>query len=401
MRYAAFISVVLSVGFQPAIAFAQKVGDQIVTIRKAKLRSGDNRTRHIPQGNILVVKGIKADGFQVDYAKEHESNSGWINRSDVIPFSQAIDFFTDELSRSPTALSYSIRASIWTRKGEYEIAIGDYTDAIRLNPKDGSYYNNRARAWDAKKEYDKAIIDYNEAIRLDPKDAVAYNNRGAAWSAKQEYGKAITNFDEAIRLDPKLESSYSHRADALCARKEYDKAIADYNEAIRLEPKKSTLYTNRGIIWFDKKDYERAIADQSEAIRLDPNNAVAYANRGAIQFTKKEYGKAIADYAEAIRVDPKNAQICREFAWVSAICPDRQFRDGERAVKIATRACELTDWKSPKYLATLAAAYAETGDFEAAVKWDTEALEFAPEEDKAEYRARLELFKDRKPLRMD
>ena len=66
----------------------------------------------------------------------------------------------------------------------------------------------------AKKEYDKAIADYDQAIRLDPKYAAAYHNRGLAWYAKKEYDKAIADYDEAIRLDPKYAVAYDNRGDA-------------------------------------------------------------------------------------------------------------------------------------------------------------------------------------------
>ena len=62
-----------------------------------------------------------------------------------------------------------------------------------------------------KQNYDKAIADYNESIRLDPKYAIAYNNRGDAWYHKKEYDKAIADFNEAIRLDPKTAVAYSNR----------------------------------------------------------------------------------------------------------------------------------------------------------------------------------------------
>ena len=65
-----------------------------------------------------------------------------------------------------------------------------------------------------KGEYDKAIADYDEAIKLDPKNANAYSYRGLAWYWKSEYDKAIADYDEAIKLDPKSPRRYSNRGDA-------------------------------------------------------------------------------------------------------------------------------------------------------------------------------------------
>ena len=95
-------------------------------------------------------------------------------------------------------------------------------------------YCNRGIAYRHKGEYDKAIADYTEAIRLDPKYAKAYNNRGIAYRHKGEFDKAIADYTEAIRLDPKFAVAYCGRGIAYRRRPSYDKAIADYTEAIRL-----------------------------------------------------------------------------------------------------------------------------------------------------------------------
>ena len=72
-----------------------------------------------------------------------------------------------------------------------------------MDPKLKTAYDDRGFAWRQKSEYDKAIDDCNEAIRLDPKFASAFNNRGWAWERKENHDKAIADFGEAIRLDPK------------------------------------------------------------------------------------------------------------------------------------------------------------------------------------------------------
>jgi tetratricopeptide (TPR) repeat protein len=163
--------------------------------------------------------------------------SGWAQADQVVPVEHAIEFFTDYIRANPgDPYGYTMRAKIWREeKKELDMALGDYNEAIRINPNAAYVVNNRGSVWAAKKEYDKAIADYNEAIRLDPKFAGAYAGRGNAWAAKQEYGKAIPDYNKAIRLDPKYVYAYTGRGNAWAAKKEYDKAIADYNEVLRLE----------------------------------------------------------------------------------------------------------------------------------------------------------------------
>ena len=400
MRMLTLLPLFVVVWSLSATAFAQQEGERIfVTADEAPLRSQDATTGTVSKGNVLVVRNVNRDRFWVTYSSGSQTVSGWIDRSDVIPFSQALGFFSEDLKRNPTPTAYVARAVIWEDKGDYDAAIADFNEAIRLDPTFKWAYNNRGFAWKQKNDYDRAISDFNTAIHLDPKDAMPYMNRANAWSHKKQYDKAMSDYDEAIRLDPKFPQPYNNRGTLWNAKGKYERAMSDFNEAIRLDPKYESPYINRGDTWQAKREYDKAISDYSEAIRLDPKDARPHRGRGNSWSLKKVFDKAVADFSEAIRLDPIDVYSWNGRSWLEATCPDARYRDGKQAVEDATKACELTSWKQANNLDTLAAAYAEAGDFDAAVKWQTKAVELASERLKAELRSHVDLYKAHKPYR--
>jgi tetratricopeptide (TPR) repeat protein len=182
---------------------------------------------------------------------------------------------------------------------EYDQAIANYTETIRLNPNDADAYFNRAYTYGAKGLYDQAILDYTKAIRLEPDDALAYNNRGNAYSDKGLYDQAILDYTEAIRLEPDDADAYINRGDVYNAKGLYDQAIADCTKAIRLKPDDALAYCNRGEAYNNKYLFAQAIADFTKAIQLNPNYADAYSNRSVSYELKGDYAKANEDKKKA------------------------------------------------------------------------------------------------------
>jgi tetratricopeptide (TPR) repeat protein len=106
---------------------------------------------------------------------------------------------------------FNNRGYDYKAKGDYDRAIADYNEAIRLDSKNASAFNNRGTCYYAKGDHDRAISDYSEAIRLDPGDTVAFANRGLAyeWKGDREHAKA--DFDAALAMAPKYDDANLRR----------------------------------------------------------------------------------------------------------------------------------------------------------------------------------------------
>jgi len=242
-------------------------------------------------------------------------------------------FAVTEHTQPQTAGTYLDRGILFASRGEFELAIQDFTEALRLNPNLAAAYILRARALYASvmrvtgigdgfesvgtvdivgrqateeeiRTLNQAIGDFTQAIRLDPHGARAYDGRGRAHLSIGDHGRAIADFTQAIRLDSGFSSAFNSRSIAHSRRGNLDLALADSDQAIRLSPNSSASFNQRGIVHRERGHLDLAIADFTQAIRLDPNNSSAFINRGFAHEDRGDLNLAIADYTQAIQIDP-------------------------------------------------------------------------------------------------
>jgi len=308
-----------------------------------------------------------------------------------------------------TILDFNNRGFTYYSNGQYERAIADYSKAIQLESDFILAYINRGHAFIKMQRYDEAIADFCEVIRCSPNALEGYCNRGIAFAMKGEHDRAISDFNKTLEINPRFAEAYTNPRDVLAynnrgivyrTKGQYDQAFSDFNKAIQIAPDFAGAYINRGVTYNTNANYNQAISDYTSAIEIEPRSANAYFSRGNVYLFKHQFDQAISDYVKSIEISPAFSPSYNNLAWLLATCPEGKYRDGHKAVENATRACELAQWANSNFLGSLAAAYAEAGEFELAIKWQTKAIELAtPDYDMSAAQSSLKLYKAGKPYR--
>ena len=240
--------------------------------------------------------------------------------------------------------------------------------ASASQPLSNAFYY-RGLSYEKKREWDHAIADFTAAVHREPQSTLALAERGISYGHQNKTDRALRDFDEIIRLKPNDALAYALRADSLQLTKQWDAAVEAATIAIRLDPRLADAHYALGRAYTGKQEYEKAATEFSEADRLDPNYIEAALASAHAFNAKNNFKLAHMEFRETAERFPRSATAQNAFAWFLATCPDAAYRNGAEAITRAKLACELTEWKDPIYLDTLAVAFAETGDFDQAVKY--------------------------------
>jgi tetratricopeptide (TPR) repeat protein len=191
---------------------------------------------------------------------------------------------------------------LYNHKRDYDRALADFDQAIRLNPADVPAYVDRGIAYSAKGDHERAAADFDQAIRLDPKHAVAYANRGTLYLEMGDYDRAIPDLDRAIQLDPNR-ANYLNEGCWVHAVANRDLATARTycDSALRLAPNDVPTLNSRGLVDLQQQRW----ADYDAAARARPGKADDLYGRGIAALRLGRTAEGQADLAAALKLDPK------------------------------------------------------------------------------------------------
>lgn len=238
--------------------------------------------------------------------------------------------------------------------------------APRPSPADAT--KDRALALFRRGDYAGAANTLTELISAGPASAAMYFQRGAAYYNAGNDETADADFTEAIRRNGKPVNYYLFRARTRLRLARLDDAVVDFTSALDRDPTNAEAAWGRGRIHSSRGDWVAAARDFGRVIAISFDDALAHSARGEMYHRLRDWPRCVADYRRAAELMPKDPKTVNRLAWVLATCPSDQLRDGVLALKLATRANQLTDHSDPLILDTLAAALAECGDFAAATE---------------------------------
>ena len=297
---------------------------------------------------------------------------------------------------------FSERAYAEYLNGDYYLAIRDYHAVVQFRPGDSDAWSDLAMAYEENKNYQRALEALAHALKVAPDSSYAYRRRAEVYGGQKKYDLALADLNKAIALDPDNPDLYEARAPVRILRNSDETgALADYDKELKLDPQRSETYVQRAWIFAAQKNNAAAIADYDSAIALKQGDASLYAQRGEMYYRTHDYATAMADWNKALELKHDDSGTYNQIAWLLATCPDSKVRNGKKAIEFATKSCELNEWKEGEVIDTLAAAYAEAGDFKRAAEFETKAIALMkPGSDTMkEASARLELYEHRRPYR--
>jgi tetratricopeptide (TPR) repeat protein len=264
-----------------------------------------------------------------------------------------------------------------------------------------SYWRNSETLW-------------TRALNVTSDNDVAHNNLGYLCVDRDKLDEAISHFETALRIrsgkrDPHYDVGSAfiqmNLANALTRKGQSDEAIVRYDEAIKLQPYYADAYYNRGSVLFAKGRTDEAVADWEKTLQIDPSYADAQTGLGNALLRKGSPREAITHYEQAAALAPEDPHCRNNIAWILATSSDASIRDGAKAIDLAQVAVALSGGREPRFLRTLAAAYAESGRLSEALAVAQQAVVIARMQGKAGLANRLErdlmLYRGHLSLRED
>lgn len=327
-----------------------------------------------------------------------------------------------------------LRGVVYLQQEDFEKASADLKQVMEKNPNDVAVLQAYADTLAGMKKFDEAIALLDKTVAEHPGSPVGYLLRARLKVLAEDSEGAIQDLDQVLAFIPRSIPALMMRArlyidldrpadaekdldrilgieanlpDAIVLRSvvltqqgKFDQAIKDLEALLQRDPNNEMLLIQIGMIYNSDNQPRKAIQIFDTVLKKSPDSWQALSGRSNAQLSIGEQKAAIEGYEQAIKLQPEDSHILNNLAWVLATSPDDGLRNGQRSLELAKKACEVTNYEAAHILSTLAAAYAETGDFDEAKKWAQKAVDKGTDEDIVGHlKEELASYEQKKPWR--
>jgi protein O-mannosyl-transferase len=276
-----------------------------------------------------------------------------------------------------SVIAYHDLGRAYLDAGEPAKGLENYQAALKIDPDDPRGNLGYGAALLEAGRQAEATNYLGKVLRADPNDATAHGDMGLALIELKKYDEAIGQISEQIRLQPGLPAAYANLGKAYSAQGNSDEAVNCYLTALKLNPNYAAGHYYLGKEYLKRGAVDDAISHLKQAAECDPSTITFHLDLAAVYSSQQDAARAIAEYRAALRLNPDALEALNNLAWILATTSDARLRNGAEAVKLGLHACEVTSWQQTLLIGTLAAAYAEAGDFDKAVETAQKACDLA------------------------
>jgi tetratricopeptide (TPR) repeat protein len=284
--------------------------------------------------------------------------------------------------------------NVLAQQGNLAEAIAHCQEAVKIRPDNAEAHYNLAVCLVQQGQVAEAVARYQQAVEIRPDYAEAHYNLGNCLVQQGRAAEAAAHYQQAVKARPDYAEALCGLAVVAGMQGKLDEAIQHYQAALSKRPDLAEAHVNLAAILAQRGRLDEAIDHWRAALQANPAFHLARCNLAMAEYLKGNRGDALAQWRTVLRVNPAELLALGQLAWVLATCPDASVRNGAEALELARRAVEIGGGQEPQLLDILAAALAESGQFEQAARTAEQARQFALQRRDAAFAAAAEKRRD-------
>lgn len=315
---------------------------------------------------------------------------------------EILDELREKNPENPAILG--IRAAVHLETKEYEKALKDVDAALRLAPRQMPSRVLKAQILISMERYDDATALIEEICKDEPENDELPISLIQLYVSQKKFDEAIKIVDKLMEKTPDSERWTVLKAQIYVDQKEFDKTVDLLKRFDEKHPDSVRVKLFLVTLLADQKKSREALKYLEPLVEKDPDAIDLLRLQANLLLSANRHKDAAKALERVIKIDPSDEVSTNNLSWLLSTSPIDMVRSGERALELAKKACEMTEYKKSYILSTLAAAYAETGDFDKAVEWSQKSIDMAQDDENVrdridELKKELESYKKKQPYR--